>query len=131
VFVRNGPADRADNRILLLSEISRSPLAQSRNSLREAESIFCAQSRRDGDNRAVPLRLVVADRPELDAQVSAEDTLGPLSTHRRQRSAHQRPAEGGAQDVYLPGGHFHRRHGISESVGECRRLALTVDLCVA
>jgi len=69
-----------------------------------------------------PLRLVVADRPELDAQVSAEDTLGPLSTHRRQRSAHQRPAEGGAQDVYLPGGHFHRRHGISESAGECRRL---------
>lgn len=77
------------------------------------------------DNRAVDL--FVADRAQLDAQVSAEDTLGPLSTHRRQRPAHQRSPEGGAQDVYLPGGHFHRRHSVSESAGERR---ITVDLCI-
>lgn len=70
--------------------------------------------------------MLVADRAQLNAQVSAKDTLGPLSTHRRQQPAHQRPSEGGAQDVYLPGGHFHRRHGVSESVGECR---IIVDLC--
>lgn len=76
------------------------------------------------NNRAVLSRLVLPDRSELDAQVSTEDTLGPLSAHRRQRSEHHRPAEGGAQDVYLPRGHFHRRHGISESAGECGRLAV-------
>lgn len=98
------------------------PLAEFIREGRERDEFFALNPVGRSDNRTANL-LVVADRTQLDAQVSTEDTLGPLSTHRRQRLAHHRPSEGGAQDVYLSGGHFHRRHGVSESAGKSRRLA--------
>lgn len=64
---------------------------------------------------------LVSDRSQLDAQISTEDTFSTVSTNGRQQSSHNRASEGGAQDVRVPRGDFHRCDCLPESIGECTR----------
>lgn len=56
-----------------------------------------------------------ADNSELDAPISAEDTLG-TSEERRKRTNY-RSREGGAQDLHLSRGYLHCRHRLPKSTG--------------
>lgn len=64
---------------------------------------------------------LLSDRSQLDAQISTEDTFSTVSTNGRQQSSHNRASEGGAQDVRIPRGDFHRGDCLPESIGECTR----------
>lgn len=60
----------------------------------------------------------IADRIELDAQVSTENTFGEMQANGRQQSTDQRSTKGRTQNVHFPGGDLHRGYGLPKSTGK-------------